>query len=118
SSGESHTARRTDRGAKERKMSADGTWNVSMQTLIGERKLTVALKLSGSVLTGKVTGEDGKSTDIFDGTANGDNISFKAAITNPMPLTLEVSGVIAGHKISGTVNARGVGSMPFTGSRA
>jgi hypothetical protein len=35
-----------------------------------------------------------------------------------MPLTLQVNGLIAGDKISGTVEARGVGSMPFTGARA
>ena len=98
-------------------MSADGTWKVSMQTPIGERKLTVALKTAGGTLTGKVTGDDGNSTDISDGKASGDSISFKADITSPMPLTLEVSGLVAGDKISGTVNARGVGSMPFTGTR-
>lgn len=99
-------------------MSADGTWKVAMQTPIGERKLTVTLTTTGGALTGKVTGDDGNTTDIFDGQANGDNVSFKAAITNPMPLTLEVKGVVAGDKISGTVEARGVGSMPFTGARA
>ena len=99
-------------------MSADGTWKVSMQTPIGERKLTVALKSAGSTLSGKVTGDDGNTTDIFDGKASGDSISFKAAITNPMPLTLVVSGLVAGDKISGTVEASGVGKMPFTGTRA
>lgn len=98
-------------------MSADGTWKVSMQTPIGERKLTVALKLAGGALTGKVMGDDGNTTDIFDGTASGDNVSFKAAITKPMPLTLEVKGLIAGEQISGTVSARGIGNMPFTGTR-
>jgi hypothetical protein len=38
-------------------------------------------------------------------------------MTKPMPLTLEVRGIIAGGQISGTVSARGIGSMPFTGTR-
>jgi hypothetical protein len=35
-----------------------------------------------------------------------------------MPLTLEFSGKVTGDKIAGTVNASGVGSWPFSGSRA
>ena len=73
-------------------MSADGTWKLSMQTPIGERKSTLALTSAGGALTGKLTGEEGDSTDIFDGKADGDSITFKAAIKNPMPLTLEFSG--------------------------
>jgi hypothetical protein len=98
-------------------MSTDGTWKVSMQTPIGERRMTVTLKAAGDALSGKVVGDDGNATEIFDGKLNGNSVSFKAAITSPMPLTLQVNGLIAGDKISGTVEARGVGSMPFTGTR-
>jgi hypothetical protein len=97
-------------------MSADGTWKLSMQTPIGERKSTLALTSAGSALTGKLTGEEG-STDIFDGKADGDSITFKAAIKNPMPLTLDFSAKVAGDKISGNVTASGVGSWPFSGTR-
>jgi hypothetical protein len=48
-------------------MSVDGTWKLSMQTPIGERKSTLALASTGGALTGKLTGEEGNSTDIFDG---------------------------------------------------
>jgi hypothetical protein len=99
-------------------MSADGTWKLTMQTPIGERRSTLALKDAGGTLSGKLTGEEGNATDIFDGKASGDSISFKAAIKSPMPLTLEFAGNVAGDKISGNVNASGVGSWPFTGSRA
>jgi hypothetical protein len=99
-------------------MSADGTWKVTMRTPIGERKSTLTLKSTGAALTGKLTGEEGNSTDIFDGKANGDKVSFKAAIKSPMPLTLEIEGTVAGNAISGTVSASGVGSWPFSGTRA
>ena len=36
-----------------------------------------------------MTNEEGNSTDIFEGKAAGNGISFKAAIKSPMPLTLE-----------------------------
>ena len=98
-------------------MSADGTWKLTMKTPIGERKSTLALKEAGGALTGKLTGEEGNSTDIFEGKASGDNVSFKAAIKSPMPLTLEFTGAVDGDKISGTVSASGVGSWPFSGTR-
>ena len=98
-------------------MSADGTWKLVMKTPIGERKATLALTTAGAALSGKMTGEEGNATDIFEGKASGNGISFKAAIKSPMPLTLEFSGTVDGDKIAGTVNASGVGSWPFSGTR-
>ena len=98
-------------------MSADGTWKLSMKTPIGERKSTLELKEAGGAVTGKLTGEEGNATDIFDGKAAGASISFKANIKSPMPLTLEFTGTVEADKISGTVSASGVGSFPFSGSR-
>lgn len=99
-------------------MAVDGTWKLVMNTPLGERKATLALQGAGGALTGKMTGEEGNTTDIFDGKANGDTVAFKAAIKSPMPLTLEFTGSVAGDKISGTVSASGVGSWPYSGSRA
>jgi hypothetical protein len=99
-------------------MSADGTWKLSMQTPIGERKSTLALQSAGGTLTGKLTGEEGNSTEILDGKVSGESVSFKANIKSPMPLTLEFSASVTGDKISGTVTASGVGSWPFSGERA
>ena len=99
-------------------MATDGTWKVSMQTPLGERKMTVILKADGGALTGKVVGDDGGEAEIFDGKLDGDKVTFKTSITKPMQLMLQVNGLVAGDKISGTVEARGVGSMPFSGTRA
>lgn len=98
-------------------MSADGTWKVAMKTPIGERKASLSLASAGASLTGTMTNDEGASTPIFDGKAGGNTLSFKVAIKNPMPLTLEFSGSVDGDKISGTVNASGVGSWPFSGTR-
>ena len=54
---------------------------------------------------------------IYDGKVAGNNASWKADIKNPMPLTLEFDGGIAGDTITGTVSAA-VGSWPFSGSRS
>src|SRR6202171_2859020 len=72
------------------KMAVDGNWNITMSTPMGERNATLTLKNSGGTLTG-TQGAEGQSTEIFDGTANGDEVAWKVSITNPMPLTLAFS---------------------------
>jgi len=98
-------------------MAVDGTWNLTMSTPMGERNTTLSLKSSGGTLTG-TQGADGNSTEIFDGTVNGDDVAWKVSITNPMPLTLDFSGKVAGDSISGEMGIGPMGSFPFTGTRA
>ena len=64
-------------------MSADGTWKLSMQTPIGERKSTLALTSTGGALTGKLTGEEGNSTDIFEGKASGEKSQLQGSHQEP-----------------------------------
>ena len=54
----------------------------------------------------------------MEGTVNGNDVAWKAAITNPMPLTLAFSGKVDGDSISGDVSIGPMGSFPFKGSRA
>lgn len=98
-------------------MSADGKWNLVMSTPLGERKVTLDLKEAGGALTGKMTNAEGNATNIYEGKASGNSLSWKADITNPMPLTLSFTGNVDGAKISGNVSAA-VGSWTFTGARA
>lgn len=97
-------------------MAADGTWNLVMQTPIGDRKATLTLTGIGAI-SGSLSAE-GNTTQIFDGKETGNSVAFKASITNPMPLTLDFSAVIDGAKIAGTVGAGAIGSWPFSGTRA
>jgi hypothetical protein len=97
-------------------MAVDGTWNLTMSTPMGERNATLSLKSSGGTITG-TQGADGNSTEIFDGTVNGDDVAWKVSITNPMPLTLDFSGKVAGNSISGEMGIGPMGSFPFTGTR-
>ena len=98
-------------------MSVDGNWNITMSTPLGERQATLALKSSGSTLTGSQAAE-GDSADIFDGSVNGGDVAWKVSITNPMPLTLEFAGKVDGDAISGEMTINPMGSFPFTGVRA
>jgi hypothetical protein len=98
-------------------MAVDGSWNISIETPIGTRQATLTVAAAGSELTG-TQAADGNSTSITDGKVDGDKVSWKVAITNPMPMTLEFSCTVNGDKISGNANAGAFGALPFTGSRA
>ena len=97
-------------------MSADGTWNLTMQTPMGERRSTLSLSTAGGTLTGKQEAE-GNTTDITEGTVSGNDVSWKVSITNPMPLTLTFNGAVDGDKLSGTADTGMFGSFPFEGTR-
>ena len=98
-------------------MAADGTWNLTMQTPMGERRSTLTLSTAGGTLTGKQEAE-GNTTDIADGTVNGNELSWKVSITNPMPLTLTFTGTVDGDTLSGSADTGMFGSFPFEGTRA
>jgi hypothetical protein len=98
-------------------MAVDGNWNLTMTTPMGDRQATLSLQSSGSTLTG-TQGADGNSGEIFDGAVNGNNVSWKVSITNPMPLTLEFTGSVSGDSMSGEMGIGPMGSFPFTGARA
>jgi hypothetical protein len=98
-------------------MAVDGNWNLTMSTPMGDRQATLSLKNSGGKLTG-TQGAEGDSAEIFDGTANGDDLAWKVSITKPMPLTLEFTGKVTGDSIAGEMGIGPMGSFPFTGTRA
>jgi hypothetical protein len=98
-------------------MAADGTWNLTMNTPMGERRSTLTLSTSGGTLTGKQEAE-GNTTEIAEGTVNGNDLSWQVSITNPMPLTLTFHGTVDGDTLNGTADTGMFGSFPFSGTRA
>jgi hypothetical protein len=53
---------------------------------MGERRATLSLKADGGALTGSQMA-DGNTAEIFDGIFNGNQLSWKVSISDPMPLT-------------------------------
>jgi hypothetical protein len=98
-------------------MAADGTWNLTMQTPMGERTSKLTLSTAGGGLTGQQEAE-GNTTDIAEGTVNGNEVSWKVSITNPMPLTLTFLGTVDGNSLTGNADTGMFGSFPFQGTRA
>jgi hypothetical protein len=97
-------------------MSADGNWNLVVSTPMGERHGSLSLKTEGTTLQGSQAA-DGNSTEIFDGTVNGNEISWKVSIIDPMPMTLKFDGTISGDTVSGSVVLGDFGRSSFSGTR-
>jgi hypothetical protein len=97
-------------------MAADGKWDIVINSPMGAQKATLDIAISGTTLTGTQTAAQG-SGPLENGKADGDNLSWSAKITSPVPLTLEFAGTVDGDKMSGSVAAGTFGSFPFTGNR-
>ena len=98
-------------------MSADGTWNTTMNTPMGAQNGTLTLTSSGGSLSGKLASPQGE-IEISDGTVDGNNLAWKASITSPMAMTLEFSATLDGDSMSGNVKLGAFGNATFTGTRA
>ena len=98
-------------------MSADGTWNTTINTPMGAQQGTLTLTTDGGTLTGKMAGAQGEM-ELQDGTVDGDNLTWKADMTSPMPMTLEFSATVNGDEISGNVKLGAFGDATFSGTRA
>lgn len=98
-------------------MSASGKWNVTMNTPMGAQKGVLELAVDGSTLTGSMSGAQG-ALPLSEGKACGNDLEWKAAMTQPMPMTLEFRAVVDGDAISGTVKLGAFGDSTFSGSRA
>jgi hypothetical protein len=98
-------------------MSADGSWNVTMNTPMGAQKATLVLSTAGDKLTGQMKGAQG-AMDLNDGKVDGDNVSWTANLTQPMPIKLEFTGKVDGDKIGGSVKLGAFGNATWEGTRA
>ena len=97
-------------------MTADGNWSLLVASPIGERPATLSVTTDGSTLKGSQQA-DGNSTEIFDGTFDGNVVSWKVSIVDPMPMTLEFKGTIDGDQLSGSVTLGAFGDALFSGTR-
>ena len=71
-------------------MSANGTWNTTINTPMGAQNGTLTLATDGAELSGTMSSPQGEMA-IENGAVDGDTLTWKAAITSPMPMTLEFS---------------------------
>lgn len=96
-------------------MSADGNWEVTMNTPMGAQKVGLSIATSGGTFTGKAKTPQGEQE--ITGKVEGDTLSWSTSITQPMPITLEFTAKVAGDEMTGNVKLGAFGNAPLTGKR-
>jgi hypothetical protein len=97
-------------------MSADGNWKITINSPMGAQEVNATITTSGDTFTGTTSGRMGEQT--IEGKVSGDTLTWSAAITQPMPMTLEFTATVSGDSMSGNVKLGAFGSAPLTGVRA
>lgn len=97
-------------------MSADGTWNVTINSPMGAQQATLTLATDGGSLSGQMASPQG-TQDFSGGTVDGDNLSWSVQMTQPMPMTLDITATVSGDEISGNVKLGAFGDASFSGTR-
>lgn len=102
-------------------MAVDGTWDVTLNTPLGERSGTFAFRTSGGALAGTWTGP--QASQDFEGgtveaTGTGDALAWTMPLQTPagdIPLT--ITATVIGDAITGEVVYGIFGSGTFAGTR-
>jgi len=97
-------------------MSANGDWQVTVKSPMGDQKGTLTLVADGTALSGKVVIPQGSET-FANGKVNGSNLSWKIKMSKPMPMELAFTAAVDGDGISGKVKLGMFGDATFSGTR-
>jgi hypothetical protein len=97
-------------------MSVAGSYNCVVKSPMGDQKSVMTVNVDGDSWTGSNVGDQG-SLECTDGKVDGNTITWKMAMTVPMPMTLECTATVDGDKIDGSVKAGMFGTFPMTGTR-
>ncbi|MBO9499233.1 MAG: hypothetical protein J7483_07230 [Novosphingobium sp.] len=92
-----------------------GTYEIVINSPMGDQKATLTIKVDGDKFTGTSVGAQG-SADLS-GDVSGNTLAWKQAITVPMPLTLDFSATVEGDAIQGKMDTGSFGAFPFSGKK-
>lgn len=98
-------------------MSFAGNWNIVMKTPMGDREVVMEMEEDGDNLSGTMEA-DGNKIEIQAGKVADGRGTWKADLTQPMPITLEFDCGVDGDAMEGTVKLGMFGSSSVTGTRA
>ncbi|MBC2652227.1 hypothetical protein H7F50_12945 [Novosphingobium flavum] len=99
-------------------MSANGTWNVTVQTPMGAQSGTISVTIEGSAFSGAFTSPMMGTLPVENGQIDGDQLTWTMAMTSPMPMKLDGEATVSGDTMTGKVKAGVFGSMALSGTRA
>ena len=96
-------------------MTAEGKWQITIQTPVGDKSGVLDLAVDGTRLSGSLSDEEHHAL-ITDGTVEGNTLTWSASITKPMRLNLKFSAVVDAGTIRGEAKYS-FGRAPFSGTR-
>ena len=91
-------------------------FNLSVQSPMGKQESELFLVQDREALSGKMVAANGE-TNIEDGKADGDQLSWTIKVDKPMPVTLTFSGTRNSNSIEGEVTFGAFGKGPFTATK-
>jgi aerobic carbon-monoxide dehydrogenase large subunit len=95
---------------------AAGTWNIVLNTPLGQQNITLTIVADGSSISGTAASPMGQQ-EFSGGTVDGDRVNLSMDITQPMPMTVTFDGLIEGDTVNGTATLGAFGSSSFSGTR-
>lgn len=94
----------------------DGAYDCVTKTPFGDQPSVFTVITDGDRFHGTNAGPLG-SLDVVDGKVDGNRLTWKMAMTLPMPMTLDAEAVIEGDTLTGTISTGSFGTAAMTGSR-
>ncbi|MCH7698996.1 MAG: hypothetical protein IH865_08690 [Chloroflexi bacterium] len=97
-------------------MSADGSWDMTMNTPMGPQTGKLTLKSNGDALEGTMVGPQGE-VPLEDGKIDGDNLSWKITAAQ-MNMVIEFKATVDGDKLTGEAELGSFGKATLEATRA
>tara|TARA_E500000331_G_scaffold327477_1_gene346467 strand:- start:2155 stop:2451 length:297 start_codon:yes stop_codon:yes gene_type:complete len=97
-------------------MSVAGSFQVTINSPLGDREATLNLDVADDVVSGSLHSDD-VSQEFTGGAANGSEVTWEMDLTRPMPLHLICSATVDGDSISGVIQLGAFGNANFSGTR-
>jgi len=99
-------------------MAVDGTYNIQINTPMGNQTGKLTLKSDGNSLSGSMSSDMGEQA-FSGGTVTGDEFAWSMQVSSPMgDMKLDFKGSVNADEISGQVQLGSFGSADFKGTRA
>jgi hypothetical protein len=100
-------------------MSADGTWQLTIDSPMGKQPAVIDIKTADGQVTGTMKNSlTGVVTDISEGTVADDKLNFTISVTQPFPLSMEIVATYEGDTMTGEATLQPYGTFKLTGERS
>ena len=97
-------------------MSIAGSFQVIINSPLGDREATLNLDITGEVVSGSLHSKD-VVQNFFGGAVNGNEVSWEMDLTRPISLHLICTATVKGDSITGVMKLGAYGDANFSGTR-